>query len=120
MAFSAIVDNGQSGYPWPVFLYGFSGDRDEWREMGDVFPAWPRLYLDLPGHGGSAGIAVQDFAGANTLLLATLNSCNTLNYWLTGYSLGSRVATDFICQPHVDLRSLVVEDSHPGLQDAEA
>ena len=63
MILSAAVDNGQPGYPWLVFLHGFSGDRNEWRKVGDAFPAWPRLYLDLPGHGGSADIAVQDFAG---------------------------------------------------------
>jgi 2-succinyl-6-hydroxy-2,4-cyclohexadiene-1-carboxylate synthase len=96
---SAAVDNGQPGYPWLVFLHGFSGDRNEWREVGDAFPAWPRLYLDLPGHGGSADIAVQDFAGVNTLLQATLNSYNILNYWLIGYSLGGRVAMNFACQP---------------------
>ncbi|MHA8476797.1 2-succinyl-6-hydroxy-2,4-cyclohexadiene-1-carboxylate synthase, partial [Klebsiella pneumoniae] len=52
MILSAAVDNGQPGYPWLVFLHGFSGDRNEWRKVGDAFPAWPRLYLDLPGHGG--------------------------------------------------------------------
>ncbi len=103
-----------------MFLHGFSGDRDEWREVGDAFPAWPRLYLDLPGHGGSADIAVQDFAGVNTLLLATLNSYNILNYWLIGYSLGGRVAMNFACQPRAGLRGLIVEGGHPGLQDAEA
>ena len=120
MTLSAAVDNGQSGYPWLVFLHGFSGDRDEWREVGDAFPAWPRLYLDLPGHGGSADIAVQDFAGVNTLLLATLNSYNILKYWLIGYSLGGRVAMNFACQPRAGLRGLIVEGGHPGLQDAEA
>ena len=62
MILSAAVDNGQPGYPWLVFLHGFSGDRNEWRKVGDAFPAWPRLYLDLPGHGGSADIAVQDLS----------------------------------------------------------
>lgn len=89
MTLSAAVEHGQSGYPRLVFLHGFSGDRNEWREVGDAFRAWPRLYLDLPGHGGSANIAVQDFAGVNILLQATLNSYNILNYWLIGYSLGA-------------------------------
>ncbi len=64
MILSAAVDNGQPGYPAGVSAR-FSGDRNEWRKVGDAFPA-PRLYLDLPGHGGSADIAVQDFAGVNT------------------------------------------------------
>ena len=101
MILSAAVDNGQPGYPWLVFLHGFSGDRNEWRKVGDAFPAWPRLYLDLPGHGGSADIAVQDFAGVNILLQATLNSY-------------------FASQPRAGMRGLIVEGGHPGLQDAEA
>ena len=120
MILSAAVDNGQPGYPWLVFLHGFSGDRNEWRKVGDAFPAWPRLYLDLPGHGGSAGIAVQDFAGVNTLLQSTLNSYNIHKYWLIGYSLGGRVAMNFASQPRAGMRGLIVEGGHPGLQDAEA
>ncbi|BAS34269.1 2-succinyl-6-hydroxy-2,4-cyclohexadiene-1-carboxylate synthase [Klebsiella pneumoniae] len=120
MTLNAVVEGGQPGYPWLVFLHGFSGDRDEWREVGDAFPAWPRLYLDLPGHGGSADIAVQDFAGVNILLQGTLDSYNILCYWLIGYSLGGRVAMNFACQPRAGLRGLIVEGGHPGLQDEEA
>lgn len=119
MILSAAVDNGQPGYPRLVFLHGFSGDRNEWRKVGDAFPR-PRLYLDLPGHGGSADIAVQDFAGVNTLLQSTLNSYNIHKYWLIGYSLGGRVAMNFASQPRVGMRGLIVEGGHPGLQDAEA
>ena len=120
MILSAAVDNGQPGYPWLVFLHGFSGDRNEWRKVGDAFPAWPRLYLDLPGHGGSADIAVQDFAGVNTLLQSTLNSYNIHKYWLIGYSLGGRVAMNFASHARAGMRGLIVEGGHPGLQDVEA
>jgi 2-succinyl-6-hydroxy-2,4-cyclohexadiene-1-carboxylate synthase len=114
---NAAVESGQPGYPWLVFLHGFSGDRDEWRTVGEAFPAWPRLYLDLPGHGGSADIAADGFTGVSELLQATLNSYNILDYWLVGYSLGGRVAMNFACQPRAGLRGLIVEGGHPGLQD---
>ncbi|WP_213796133.1 2-succinyl-6-hydroxy-2,4-cyclohexadiene-1-carboxylate synthase [Klebsiella aerogenes] len=117
MTLNAAVESGQPGYPWLVFLHGFSGDRDEWRTVGESFPAWPRLYLDLPGHGGSADIAVDGFTGVSELLQATLNSYNILDYWLVGYSLGGRVAMNFACQPRAGLRGLIVEGGHPGLQD---
>ncbi|MGV2397370.1 MAG UNVERIFIED_CONTAM: 2-succinyl-6-hydroxy-2,4-cyclohexadiene-1-carboxylate synthase [Klebsiella aerogenes] len=117
MTLNAAVESGQPGYPWLVFLHGFSGDRDEWRTVGEAFPAWPRLYLDLPGHGGSADIAVDGFTGVSELLQATLNSYNILDYWLVGYSLGGRVAMNFACQPRAGLRGLIVEGGHPGLQD---
>lgn len=117
MTLNAAVESGQPGYPWLVFLHGFSGDRDEWRTVGESFPAWPRLYLDLPGHGGSADIAVDGFTGVSELLQATLNSYNILDYWLVGYSLGGRVVMNFACQPRAGLRGLIVEGGHPGLQD---
>lgn len=117
MTLNAAVESGQPGYPWLVFLHGFSGDRDEWRTVGEAFPAWPRLYLDLPGHGGSADIAVDGFTGVSELLQATLNSYNILYYWLVGYSLGGRVAMNFACQPRAGLRGLIVEGGHPGLED---
>ncbi|ENZ8138940.1 2-succinyl-6-hydroxy-2,4-cyclohexadiene-1-carboxylate synthase [Klebsiella aerogenes] len=117
MTLNAAVESGQPGYPWLVFLHGFSGDRDEWRTVGEAFPAWLRLYLDLPGHGGSADIAVDGFTGVSELLQATLNSYNILDYWLVGYSLGGRVAMNFACQPRTGLRGLIVEGGHPGLQD---
>ncbi|EPH0680541.1 TPA: 2-succinyl-6-hydroxy-2,4-cyclohexadiene-1-carboxylate synthase [Klebsiella aerogenes] len=117
MTLNAAVESGQPGYPWLVFLHGFSGDRDEWRTVGEAFPAWPRLYLDLPGHGGSADIAADGFTGVSELLQATLNSYNILDYWLVGYSLGGRVAMNFACQPRAGLRGLIVEGGHPGLQD---
>ncbi|HBW4581635.1 TPA: 2-succinyl-6-hydroxy-2,4-cyclohexadiene-1-carboxylate synthase [Klebsiella aerogenes] len=117
MTLNAAVESGQPGYPWLVFLHGFSGDRDEWRTVGEAFPAWPRLYLDLPGHGGSADIAADGFTGVSELLQATLNSYSILDYWLIGYSLGGRVAMNFACQPRAGLRGLIVEGGHPGLQD---
>lgn len=117
MTLNAAVESGQPGYPWLVFLHGFSGDRDEWRTVGEAFPAWPRLYLDLPGHGGSADIAVDGFTGVSELLQATLNSYNILHCWLVGYSLGGRVAMNFACQPRAGLRGLIVEGGHPGLED---
>jgi 2-succinyl-6-hydroxy-2,4-cyclohexadiene-1-carboxylate synthase len=39
-------------------LHGFSGD-PRVATVGEAFRAYPRLYLDLPGHGGSANIAVS-------------------------------------------------------------
>lgn len=88
--------------------------------MGDAFPIWPRLYLDLPDYGDSVDIVIQNFVGVNTLLLTTLNSYNILNYQLIGYSLGGWVAVNFTCQPHADLRGPIVEGDHSGLQGAEA
>jgi 2-succinyl-6-hydroxy-2,4-cyclohexadiene-1-carboxylate synthase len=108
---------GAAGKPWLVFLHGFSGDSREWQAVGDSMADYPRLYLDLPGHGASASIAVNDFSEMSRLLNRTLISYNILEYWLVGYSLGGRIAMYHACQRPKGLRGLIVEGAHPGLRD---
>ena len=108
---------GAAGKPWLVFLHGFSGDRREWQLPGEGLGNYPQLYLDLPGHGESAHIAVNDFSGMSELLNRTLVSYNILNYWLVGYSLGGRIAMYHACQRPEGLEGLIIEGAHPGLRD---
>ncbi|MBZ6727088.1 2-succinyl-6-hydroxy-2,4-cyclohexadiene-1-carboxylate synthase [Klebsiella grimontii] len=117
MILHALAERGQPGHPWLVFLHGFSGDCHEWLTVGQAFGAYSRLYIDLPGHGGSANIAANSLAEIGYLVEKTLNSYNILKYWLVGYSLGGRVAMYFACQPREGLCGLVVEGGHPGLTD---
>ncbi|EFQ4639501.1 alpha/beta fold hydrolase, partial [Salmonella enterica] len=111
---------GQPGTPSLVFLHGFSGDCREWQPVGEQFHGCSRLYIDLPGHGGSAAIPVGGFADVIRLLRATLISYNILKFWLVGYSLGGRVAMMAACQGIPGLCGLVVEGGHPGLQNEQA
>jgi 2-succinyl-6-hydroxy-2,4-cyclohexadiene-1-carboxylate synthase len=108
---------GAPGKPWLVFLHGFSGDRREWQLAGERLGDYPRLFLDLPGHGESASIAVSGFSDLSDLLNRTLISYNILSYWLVGYSLGGRIAMYHACQRPTGLQGLIVEGAHPGLQD---
>lgn len=111
---------GSAGQPWLVFLHGFSGDAREWQAVGEQLNTLPRLYLDLPGHGGSADLTVTDFASVDALLRHTLISYNILSYWLVGYSLGGRIAMYHACQGAQGLLGLIVEGAHPGLRCPEA
>lgn len=85
--------------------------------MGQAFGAYPRLYIDLPGHGGSADRAANRFTDVSELIKNTLISYNMHKYWLVGYSLGGRVAMYYASQSHEGLCGLVVEGGHPGLAD---
>ncbi|MEL2303640.1 alpha/beta fold hydrolase, partial [Klebsiella pneumoniae] len=87
--------------------------------VGEVFANYSRLYVDLPGHGGSAAIRVDGFDDVTGLLRKTLVSYNILNFWLVGYSLGGRVAMMAACQGMPGLCGVIVEGGHPGLQNAE-
>ncbi|WP_429966879.1 alpha/beta fold hydrolase, partial [Escherichia coli] len=119
MILHAQAKHGKPGLPWLVFLHGFSGDCHEWQEVGEVFADYSRLYVDLPGHGGSAAISVDGFDDVTGLLCKTLVSYNILDFWLVGYSLGGRVAMMAACQGLAGLCGVVVEGGHPGLQNAE-
>ncbi|WP_436856589.1 2-succinyl-6-hydroxy-2,4-cyclohexadiene-1-carboxylate synthase [Citrobacter tructae] len=117
MILHAQAKQAQPGSPWLVFLHGFSGDAAEWMTVGEQFTDYSRLYIDLPGHGGSADIRVGGFTDVIALLRETLLSYNILKFWLLGYSLGGRVAMMAACQGMPGLMGLVVEGGHPGLQD---
>ena len=84
MILHAQAKHGKPGLPWLVFLHGFSGDCHEWQEVGEAFADYSRLYVDLPGHGGSATISVDGFDDVTGLLCKTLVSYNILNFWLVG------------------------------------
>ena len=120
MILSGMQQAGKPGYPWLVFLHGFSGDRREWQRVGEGLSDYPRLYLDLPGHGGSRNLGVTGFDEMSTLLTRTLLSYNILKLWLIGYSLGGRIAMFHACQQPKGLLGVIVEGGHPGLQDADA
>ncbi|MEM0705225.1 2-succinyl-6-hydroxy-2,4-cyclohexadiene-1-carboxylate synthase [Enterobacter quasihormaechei] len=120
MILAGVTQRGKPGYPWLVFLHGFSGDCHEWQTVGASLDDYPRLYLDLPGHGGSAETGVAGFAEMSQLLMHTLISYNILNYWLMGYSLGGRIAMFHACQHPAGLDGVIVEGGHPGLQDIDA
>ncbi|SUX72617.1 acyl-CoA thioester hydrolase YfbB [Citrobacter freundii] len=80
MILHAQAKQGQTGFPWLVFLHGFSGDCREWQTVGEAFKNYSRLYIDLPGHGGSADISVNGFDDVSALLRNTLLSYNILKF----------------------------------------
>jgi len=104
--------------PCIVWLHGFLGDHQEWMPVSTAFHEWPQLWIDLPGHGASAGRQVTDFATADALLAATLEHHHIDDYWLVGYSLGGRLAMYHATHGKATgLRGLVVEGGHPGLDN---
>lgn len=120
MILHAVAKPGQAGLPWLVFLHGFSGDSREWMAVGERFPHHPRLYIDLPGHGGSSAVYARDFNEVSLQLHTTLVSYNILKFWLVGYSLGGRIAMYSSCQKLAGLQGLIVEGGHPGLTHSAA
>ncbi len=99
--------------PALAFLHGFSGDRQPMVEVGEAFATYSRLYVDLPGHGGSAAISVDGFDDVTDLLRKTLVSYNILDFWLV-VLVGGTAAMMAACQGLTGLCGVIVEGGHPG------
>lgn len=103
--------------PWLVWLHGLLGDGGDWDPVLPYFDGWPRVTLDLPGHGGSAALAPHDFAAVSHGLTQTLAALDIGRYILIGYSLGGRIALFHACRDRpAGLRALFAEGANPGLR----
>lgn len=108
--------NDHNDRPWLVWLHGLLGSGDEWLPLVNLCAQHPSLVIDLPGHGDSAKVQINDFADMSRLLSATLRKQQIAQYWLIGYSLGGRIAMHHACYGDIQgLCGLMVEGGNPGL-----
>ncbi|MEQ8966642.1 MAG: alpha/beta fold hydrolase [Azospirillaceae bacterium] len=92
-----------------VFLHGFGSDISSWRAfVGGVASPNPLTALDLPGHGASAGVAVDGFDALVDTVAASLEAAGATRIHLVGHSLGAAVATALAGGGTLDVRSLTL------------
>ncbi len=110
-----------------VFLHGLLGSGRDWQAVLNSQPNLPdnigTVSIDLPCHGESREIPVSGFEQTRSALKKTLQAIQNrlpadTSLWLVGYSLGGRIAMDYVCHtPSLgNLCGLVIENSHYGLQ----
>ena len=88
-----------------VFLHGFLGEPDDWREVIDSLPKnWHCLALDL-----NVG---------DPLLEAKTQLAGQTDFYLIGYSMGGRIAWQNATHLF-SLKGLVLLGAHPGLNSKE-
>ncbi len=115
------LTRGSRKHPALLFLHGFMGLADDWRELfarleHDYYCIAP----DLPGHGRNGfplrkgGISMQSVAGD---LLKFLDHHKLDQVTLIGYSMGARLALYVALQHPERLRGLVLESGGPGIED---
>lgn len=105
--------------PAVTLLHGFLQDRTSWYELLDRLPGGYRwLLVDLPGHGGSAGVAAT-IAAAVEGVVATWDHLGAARSHLVGYSMGGRVALQVAAIHAGRLLSLLTLGAHAGLESAE-
>ncbi|CAN5417834.1 2-succinyl-6-hydroxy-2,4-cyclohexadiene-1-carboxylate synthase [soil metagenome] len=99
--------------PNVVFLHGFTQTGNSWKPIAEQIAnaGYHVVVIDLPGHGGSAGVRADLRRTAD--MVATLGGVATY----VGYSLGGRVALHLaLMYPHLT-RFTVVIGAHAGIAD---
>lgn len=116
--FSQVEGNPKN--PALVFLHGFLGSVDDWREtIGHLKDHYYCIGIDLPGHGHSFSTSppLQDgFQYCHRLIKSVLDDLQIKQYTFIAYSLGGRIALDYArTQNDNGLQNLILESCHTGL-----
>ena len=86
-----------AGKPTVVFLHGAANDHSVWALQSRYFAyhGWNTLAVDLPGHGKSAGKAMDSISGLADWLMSLLDAAGAKSAALVGHSMGSLIALEF-------------------------
>jgi len=121
----AYEEHGAGGRPF-VLVHGFTGSRDDWREMLPRLAARGRtLAMDLRGHGDTTNTGVAstyDFAQMARDVLGFLDALGIERCDLLGHSMGGVVAQLLTLDHPARVASLVLMDtgSEPIRREARA
>ena len=115
---------GDSRKPVIVFLHGFMGSGDDWQEVvASLKENYYCMMIDFPGHGpgarqdGTPSWTMENTAGA---VISTLKAAHLRTpCFLTGYSMGGRVALFLAIHYPQYFNGVVLESASPGLKTAE-
>ena len=108
-----------SGIP-VVFLHGLLGSQQDWVEVFALLQKFPQirpLAIDLPFHADSQNVACRDFATCRDFLHQTLITQISEPFFIVGYSLGGRIALDYVFhQQNLLLKGVILEGANIGLK----
>jgi 2-succinyl-6-hydroxy-2,4-cyclohexadiene-1-carboxylate synthase len=109
------VTEGGAGSGRVVLAHGFTQTRAAWEPVASRLRSrWRLVRVDLPGHGGSAGVRAG-FADAAGLL----GECGGRAAYV-GYSLGGRLCLRLALDRPELVRALVLLGASPGIADPAA
>jgi len=96
--------------PTLVFVHGALHDHSVWTLLARWFAhhGWSVLSVDLPGHGRSAGPALESVEAMATWLLTLLDAAGVTTASLVGHSMGSLVALEAAARSPSRARHLVM------------
>ena len=112
---------GDPADPAVLFLHGFMGRADDWRQtVSKLDGSFFCLAADLPGHGASTGLPRGRYTmeGAALGVVNLLDEARVRHATLVGYSMGGRLAL-YLALRHPDrCAGLFLESASPGLGGA--
>lgn len=111
---------GHSFKPALVLLHGFLGSKQDWDAlMPSLSQHFHCVCLDLPGHGESPSVALEQpgFVQVARLIRRTLSTLKIDHFHLLGYSLGGRIALHLAQLMPENMMSVTLESCHHGLSN---
>ncbi|WP_033543888.1 2-succinyl-6-hydroxy-2,4-cyclohexadiene-1-carboxylate synthase [Planococcus sp. CAU13] len=105
-----------------VFLHGFTGSSNTWRNMQAYFTDYKLVLIDLIGHGKTDSTADPErFSMELQLrdLKLLFERLDLQDFALAGYSMGGRVALAYACTYPELLSALILESASPGLKEEQ-
>ncbi|WP_169628113.1 2-succinyl-6-hydroxy-2,4-cyclohexadiene-1-carboxylate synthase [Ferrimonas senticii] len=107
---------GDGSKPTLVLLHGFLGSSADWRpfeaELGQIANCYA---FDLPGHGGSRAVQLQQAPAFNEVVDRLLAQIPAGPFHLFGYSLGGRIALHLAHRCRERLLSFTLESANRGI-----
>jgi 2-succinyl-6-hydroxy-2,4-cyclohexadiene-1-carboxylate synthase len=104
-----------------VLLHGFTQTGRLWGRFGDgLADSYTLVAVDLPGHGGSAGVQADLPTSARLVAEAIRGAIGDVSCGLVGYSLGARVALHVLTQSDLDVSGAALIGATGGIEDPEA
>jgi 2-succinyl-6-hydroxy-2,4-cyclohexadiene-1-carboxylate synthase len=113
--------SGEPRSPAVLFLHGFMGSSEDWREVVAALDGSYRpIAVDLPGHGASLGLSQEAYTpeGAVRALLGVLDEQDVERPVIAGYSMGGRLALYLALRYPGRCAGLFIESASPGIEDA--
>lgn len=105
--------NNPDGLPSLVLLHGAGGSGDQWPYQLRRLPGWRVLAPDLPGHGGSKGVAERNIKPYADRLWAWLDDLQIEQVVLVGHSMGSAIAMEMALAEPARVPQLILLGAAP-------
>ena len=118
----ACTPGGDETNPTILFLHGFLGNKDDWRDIARSFhDRYRTLAVDLPGHGETvvADDALYRMENCASGIVQWLDDMRVTDCSVVGYSMGGRLAMYLAVVFPDRFRAFVLESTSPGLRTAE-